>query len=216
MTRWCESKTTSLESVLDELGISKANLTLREIEAEEYAAAEIRIANCPVEMGGPGHMELLYFLTKHLNSTQIIETGVAYGWSSFAFISAMKERQGARLWSIDMPYVDREGASYVGIAVPEAWRKQWTLLRMPDRAGIPRALGQLKGKLDIAHYDSDKSYIGRAWALPKLWEAIRPGGYLIVDDINDNRQFRHFVENLAIEPRVLAYQTKYVGLLQKP
>ena len=46
--------------------------------------------------------------------------------------------------------------------------------------------------LDLCHYDSDKSYYGRRWAYPKLWEALKTGGIFISDDIQDNWAFKEF------------------------
>ena len=49
------------------------------------------------------------------------------------------------------------------------------------------------GSIDLCHYDSDKSWWGRAYAF-LLWKALKPGGLFISDDIQDNMFFAEFVK----------------------
>ena len=79
-------------------------------------------------------------------------------------------------------------------------------------------------EIDLCHYDSDKTYKGRCWAYPILWKALRPGGYFISDDIEDNFAFREFVDKLGLEPIIVSspeyrnddYYVKYAGVIKKP
>ena len=114
---------------------------------------------------------------------------MAFGWSSLALLLSLRNRPAARLASVDMPYPKINNDAYVGCIVPEDLRTRWTLLRYADREGLPKAL-QLLGALDLCHYDSDKRYRSRMWAYPLLWNALRPGGLLLSDDIGDNVAFR--------------------------
>ena len=54
----------------------------------------------------------------------------------------------------------------VGCVVHPLLRSNWTLIRKPDIIGLPFALKKL-GKIDLCHYDSDKSYRGRKWLRKK-------------------------------------------------
>ena len=45
-------------------------------------------AKSSVKMGGSGHIHLLYDCVRLLRAKKVIETGVAYGWASFANLKA--------------------------------------------------------------------------------------------------------------------------------
>ena len=79
------------------------------------------------------------------------------------------------------------------------------------------AIAQLR-TIDMCHYDSDKSYEGRMWAYPRLWEALRDGGVFISDDVNDNQAFRDFCESVGVQPYIMAKanSSHYVGIIIKP
>ena len=63
-----------------------------------------------------------------------------------------------------MPYPRKNNEKEVGIVVPQYLRENWVLIRKPDKPGITEALKKLNGKIDICHYDSDKSWWGRHYA----------------------------------------------------
>ena len=88
-------------------------------------------------------------------------------------------------------------------------------MTQPDKFCLPTALKKLNYILDLAHYDSDKSYYGRRWSQPIIWKYIRKGGIFISDDIEDNSAFREFVTENQLEFSVLEFEGKYVGVLQK-
>jgi len=209
---WCAEQARPKVDVYAALRVQPVDFDMQ--FADELRAAHKRVENVPVKMGGAGDMQLLYALAKHLQATRIIETGVAYGWSSFTLLLALQHNAEAQLISTDMPYFDRNNAAYVGVAVPEALRGQWTLLRNPDRVALRQALRQLP-EVDLCHYDSDKSYDGRMWAYDLLWQALRPAGILISDDINDNFAFRDFSLKCGSTPFVIAEGNKYIGILVK-
>ena len=84
-----------------------------------------------------------------------------------------------------MPFWGTKHEDKIGCVIPQEMRTKWRLIRLPDRDSIPKFVRQ-KFFFDLCHYDSDKSYNGKMWALPKLWRIIKKGGALICDDINDN------------------------------
>jgi hypothetical protein len=171
--------------------------------------------NCPVNMGGEGAVDILYSITKYKQPKNIIETGVAYGWSSLAILLGIKDIENAYLISNDMPYIKMNNDDYVGCVVPGNLKSRWELQRLPDVVGIPKALKKFDYRIDLCHYDSDKSYTGRMFAYPLLWDALVPGGIFISDDIQDNIAFKEFSEKIHIRPIIIEHQGKYVGILQK-
>jgi hypothetical protein len=54
------------------------------------------------------------------------------------------------------------------------------------------------------------------FAYPLLWEALRPGGFFISDDISDNFAFRDFFARMGVGFAVVRCQEKHVGIARKP
>ena len=166
-------------------------------------------------MGGSANLNLIYWLCEYREARHVIETGVAYGWSSLALLLSLRNRRESRLVSTDMPYPGRNNDQYVGCVVPASLRSNWHVIRRPDRRALPKALEELS-TIDMCHYDSDKSYEGRMWAYSLLWKALKKGGLLISDDIGDNVAFRDFADTVAVDPTVVVFENKYSGVLIKP
>lgn len=175
---------------------------------------KVRAAEAKVAMGGPGDLDLIYRAVLAIGAQRVVETGVAYGWSSLSALAALRQTDG-RLCSVDMPYPKAGNEAYVGIVVPREWRDRWTLIRKPDRNGVIKAIQLFDGVIDLAHFDSDKSYAGRMYAFPLLWRALRLGGLFISDDIQDNFGFRDFAASLGLPFAVTESDGKYVGIIAK-
>lgn len=214
-TAWCESLAQSPDHALAGLNFRISIESLQERFPEALSDAKTRVNTVPFRLGGATNMDLVYALCEALKATHVIETGVANGWSSLAILLSISSRPGAKLHSIDLPYLKYQNDPWVGIAVPEDLKPCWTLHRKADREGLPEALKALP-VIDFAHYDSDKSMEGRAFAYPLLWAALRPGGILFSDDINDNLGFRDFCDSVRQNPIVIKQGNKFQGILQKP
>lgn len=212
---WCKENVSSKDEALKKLGVNNSIIQLNKNYTLEIKNAQEIVEKCPVKMGGEGAISLLHTLIKANNSTRIIETGVAYGWSTLAILLAIKENKDAHLISNDMPYIKMNNDDYVGCIIPENLKDKWHLQRYADVNGIPKALAFFNNKIDACHYDSDKSYTGRMWASPLLWNALEKNGLFISDDINDNLGFKHFCESVKQEPVIIEHQGKYVGILRK-
>ncbi len=212
-TEWANSNAVTTEKALFNLGIKGALINLNDnFINDAYKRASMSL----VKMGGPAHLNLLYNSVRLLGATKIIETGVAYGWSSLGILKALSERNSGILYSVDMPYPTKNNEKYVGIVVPEDLRNFWHIIKKPDRPGIKDAIKLAKGKFDLCHYDSDKSWWGRHYAYPILWEALNSGGLFISDDIKDNLYFSHFVKSKSLNFAVINYKGKFIGLIRKP
>lgn len=212
-TEWCQKNSVSTQEAL-KIITGQSNFPQIEIEfEEEFSNAKQKEKECPVKMGGPGDLNLLYNLCEYIQAKKVIETGVAYGWSSFAILLSLSKRQGL-LCSTDMPYPKLNNDKYVGVVLPESLRPYWKLIRLPDDKGLRLALEET-GSLDLCHYDSDKSYSGRMFGYQILWNAIRPGGIFISDDINDNLGFHDFCEKNKLLPVIVKVYGKFVGLVIK-
>jgi predicted O-methyltransferase YrrM len=215
---WCEARAITTCQALDRLLGTRPPENFHEKFADVFSQAAKAAQNCPVKMGGPGNLDLLHAIAEYAGAEKVIETGVAYGWSSLALLLSLSNRQDTILVSTDMPYIDRNNVEYIGMVVPEEIRAGWEVIIGPDRISLPQALKKLP-VIDLCHYDSDKSYRGRMWAYGLLWKALKPGGYFISDDIGDNFAFRDFCDQTPKEAIVVGSQTeagtKYVGILIK-
>jgi predicted O-methyltransferase YrrM len=212
---WCEARAVDGAETLQRLGIAMPLVNLDRRFTQAMAAARDRAAACPMALGGPGNLDLLYSLCEAIEARRVVETGVAYGWSSLAILLSLQSRSDARLFSIDLPYFKYRNDRWVGVVVPPELRSAWTLYRMADREGLPRAL-RAAGQVDLVHYDSDKSVEGRLFAYPLMWQSLRAGGIFVSDDVNDNLAFRDFSAEVGLDPVVVRNGNKHQGLLVKP
>lgn len=214
--KWCESlAVTTSEAIQQLFGIAKDEIIRIEKEfSEEFRNANRLIAECPVKLGGAGNLDLLYNISEKIQANRVLETGVAYGWSSLAILLSISKRKNARLISTDMPYAKMNSEKFVGLVVPERFKNSWTIIREADISAIPKAL-KLSDTFDMIHYDSDKSYLGRKRAYPILFKALKKGGVFISDDIQDNLAFKFFCDYLKLQPVVITYEDKFIGVIRK-
>ena len=209
---WAAEHALPIKEALAELGIvGDAN----GIDSELIVEGTERAAKSEVEMGGPGDLDLLVDAVRLTKARRVIETGVAYGWSSLAILDSIARNGGGQLVSLDMPYPKMGNEDFVGIAVSDRLRDRWTIIRQPDRPGLEKAIAAFDGNIDLCHYDSDKSWWGRAYAFPLLWDALVPGGLFISDDIQDNLFFAEFVKSKKLPFAVTMSEGKFVGLMRK-
>ena len=217
---WCESQGISVEEAFQKLFSSYQYIKVEEKFSEVMNDSHRIVASKNFNWGGQGNISLNYNIAEAIDASCILETGVAYGWSTLSILLNLESRNKGHLTSIDMPFMGFENEEDVGCVVPERLKEnRWTLIRLPDKEGLPQAIRKFS-PFDFCHYDSDKSYSGKKWAYPKIWKALRPGGVLISDDISDNIAFKEFSDLIQVPPTIIkTFDTqveKFVGLLIKP
>lgn len=210
--QWAASLAVSQEKAIESLFGTKSE-KIERIYPDTFEFATHQQETCPIKMGGPGALELIYYACEFTNAKSMVETGVAYGWSSLAALLSLEKRNGT-LYSSDMPYLGQDGDQYVGYVVPENLKKFWKLFRFADRESLPKIFQEQKN-YDVVHYDSDKAYNGMLWAYEELYTNLRKGGVFISDDINDNSAFQDFCEQKNIKPTVVSFEGKYIGVFIK-
>ena len=204
--------------------------TLTDVRArfpDVFREARERVAACPLEEfggvvnGGAANVDLLYSLARALGARTVVETGVAFGWSTLALLLAIRDREGAHVFSTDLPHCFnapqrrwRDGDEWVGAAAPHTLRERWTLYVMADREGLPRAL-RAAGPVDLAHYDSDKSLENCAFGYATLWDSLREGGALVAAAVDRNLAFRRFAEEVGGSPVIVEGDGNCSGILFK-
>ena len=219
--KWCEQSSITTEEAILQITGKAINQPIRELYPNIFLEAKKRADLCPLKMGGASNIDLLYYLSEYLKAENVIETGVAYGWSALAILLSLSSRKNAKLISTDMPYPGLDNSEYVGCVIPDNLKEKWKLISESDTYALPKALDRFN-HLDLCHYDSDKYYEGRMWAYPQLWELLRCGGILISDDIENNLAFKDFSKSLGKTPLIVklpnankSYKFQYIGVLIK-
>lgn len=146
--------------------------------------------------GDAGFLRTVWCLIRHLRTERVIETGVAHGLSSRLILEAMKRNGSGHLWSIDLPPMDGTLHERVGIAVGDRFAEEWTYIPGSSRRCLPPLLGEL-GQIDLFIHDSLHSERNVRFELEQAYAAVRPGGAVVVDDIDVNEAFRHFTETFS-------------------
>lgn len=164
-------------------------------------------------VGGGANLNLLFSIIYNSNIQNILETGVALGWSSLSILAAIKNKNNSKLVSIDLPYPGVKNFDYIGSVVPKKLKKKWFLNIASDRSVLKKIL--TCQNFDLIHYDSDKTYHGRMWAYNILWNNLSVGGFFISDDISDNKAFIDFVDKFNLNPYIISFENKYIGLIIK-
>ena len=216
--KWCHRRTVSTANGLRTLGMPGELIRVRIANPVVFAAAEARVAASPQKMGGGADADLLYTLACNIPANTVLETGVAYGWSSLALLLALRARPAGRVVSTNLHYRKFGDETFVGCAVPNELKSRWTIHRGPDAAVLPVAIADA-GAYELCHYDSDKSYAGRMASYALLWAGLKVGGVFVSDDIGDNLAFSHFTRMTGHAAVVVTAPAtggdKYVGLIRK-
>jgi len=210
--KWCEEHLISYQQCMTKLGFKLIKEEVFSTDHLKEVKRKIEVSES--DFGGQGHIFLLYSICENIESIKVLETGVAYGWSSAAILQSISKRSG-KLISVDMPMIKQTDYHLIGVAVSEDLKGNWELLREPDRNGLLRAIKKHNYSYDLAHYDSDKTYYGRKWSQPLIWKYLKKGGFFISDDIEDNSAFREFVLSNNLDFSVLRFEGKYVGIVRK-
>ena len=151
---------------------------------------------------------------RYYKPDKIIETGVAAGTSSEVILQAINKNNKGYLYSSDLPYYKIEQSEkFIGTVVSEELKKFWKLDIRGDHYALDDFIN-LCSKIDFFHYDSDKSYNGRNFAMKKVNKHFSLNAVLIMDDIQDNLFFKNFVEKENLNFKVFGFKNQFVGLVE--
>ena len=161
----------------------------------------------------PGFARAAWCLTRHSAARVVVETGVARGLTSRVILEALSDNGSGRLCSIDLPPVMQKPSSEreTGAAVSEGLKRRWTLVRGSSRHRLPRLLEEL-GTIDLFVHDSRHSDRNVSFELTRAWGALRPGGFLLVDDVHHNGAFASCVESFGMPPAIVCSSDDGKGL----
>jgi hypothetical protein len=146
--------------------------------------------------GDAGFVRAIWCLTRHLRPKNVVETGVAHGISSRFILEALERNGSGHLSSIDLPPIERFRQSEVGVAVGDRYADRWSYIKGSSRLRLPKLLSQL-GEIDLFIHDSLHSERNVRFELDRAWAFVRPGGALVVDDVDANWGFRSFTQSFS-------------------
>jgi Methyltransferase domain len=143
--------------------------------------------------GDAGLARAVWCLTRHLRPRNVVETGVLHGVTSRFILEALERNGIGHLWSIDLPPMEPVWQDEIGIAVGDRLRPRWSYIRGTSKRHLPRLLSKL-GQIDIFVHDSLHSEQNVRFEVDRAFAAVRPGGAIVVDDIDANWGFRTFTQ----------------------
>jgi predicted O-methyltransferase YrrM len=148
------------------------------------------------------YRSLLYLFTRTVSPSIFVETGVLNGFSSAFILLAMEHNAKGKLISIDLPSDDPHIISQGTGELPAGKRTAWVIpdwlrsrhdLRLgPAQTLLPEVLAEV-GAVDIFLHDSDHSYTHMMFEMSLAWHFVRPGGWILADNIEQNLAFTDLV-----------------------
>jgi predicted O-methyltransferase YrrM len=146
--------------------------------------------------GDAGLVRAIWCLVHHLRPHNVVETGVLHGVTSRFVLEALEQNGVGHLWSIDLPPLEHAYQDHTGMAVGSRFQARWSYIRGSSKRRLPGLLSNL-GRIDLFIHDSLHSEHNVRFELDSAWAALRPGGAIVVDDIDANRAFRTFTQALS-------------------
>lgn len=211
ITKWCKEKKIFEKNFYQKIGLkSERNFFLE--HRSFYISARLKEKKLNYKMGGMAHLNLIYNLVLCFKPKEILETGVAFGWSTLVFI--ISKQNNSNLTSIDLNYPTKDSEKLVGMAVPSNLKKKYKLMMGIDNYYLKNFYEQKKF-FDFIHYDSDKSYDGRKKNYDLIWKILNKNGCFISDDISDNSAFYEFILSKKLKYYILELNNKFVGVIFK-
>lgn len=186
--------------------------------SEFFRGIKGRVSVSPIRyylsMVSPFRAPLLYVACRILRPERVVETGVKDGFSSSFTLFALEMNKKGQLYSIDLPNTkgqELESDKDTGWLVPAGLKGRWQLAFGTSRDILPGLLHDL-GAINLFFHDSDHSYENMMFEFNESWKYLRPGGYLLSDDITDNGAFDEFIKENSCAASARLFKT---GLAQR-
>ena len=116
---------------------------------------------------------------------------MAHGVTSRFILEAFERNGSGYLWSIDLPPLEQRWREQVGVAVGSRYVDRWSYVKGSSRQRLRKLLSRL-GQIDLFIHDSLHSERNVRFELDNTWANLKPGGALVVDDIDANWGFQSF------------------------
>lgn len=162
---------------------------------------------------GPRYLEFLRRLIEDFNGAIVVETGIAHGHSTRIILEAQASLRSqdaevrTHLHSLD---VDRR-TQWPDLAT----NPHWTFHLVDASRDIDDILAEI-GEMDVFIHDSDHSYRHQIKEYEAAWLHLKPGGFLVSDDVSWSNAFIDFCQRIGLQPVILSEAPKVAGVVQKP
>jgi predicted O-methyltransferase YrrM len=150
----------------------------------------------------------LYALTRLLQPTTVVETGVADGRSSFMILSALERNGHGTLHSFDV----RPDAGSLARGHAQ-WHLHTSDAKDP-RSTFTAALAEID-TIDMFVHDSDHGYPNQMFEYESAWPKIPAGGVLASDDVDLTKAYVDFAVREDLHPQFLFDSRKILGALRR-
>ena len=184
----------------------------RKLKNKEYPSKEMPY---PIDYSiSSNSRKFLYILCRITKPKNVIETGVAYGLSSFYILSALNRNEFGKLTSIDSVFRPWQSEEMIGSIIPRNLRKRWKLVLGKSNEKL---LDEFKKTEDVEIFihDSLHSYKNMTFEFSCAIDNIKNNGIIISDDILDNDAFYDFTNNKEIDNSIIRVEDKGLGFIQK-
>ena len=158
--------------------------------------------------------KFLYILCRITKPRNVIETGVAYGLSSFYILSALNRNEYGKLTSIDSVFRPWQSEEMIGSIIPKNLRSKWKLVLGKSNEKLLDEFKKIEN-VEIFVHDSLHSYKNMTFEFNCAINNIKNNGIIISDDILDNDAFYDFIKNKEIINSIIKVENKGLGFIQK-
>ena len=123
--KWCYKKKVNDKNFYRNIGILKIRNFL--MNKEIIIILQTQRKKLKYKMGGMAHLNLIYNLILYLKPKSILETGVAFGWSTLVF--SLSKPKTSELISIDLSYPTASSEKFVALALPYSQKKKIKIIK---------------------------------------------------------------------------------------
>jgi predicted O-methyltransferase YrrM len=152
---------------------------------------------------------------KLMKPRTMVETGVAFGFTTATALRAMENVGDGHLYSIDLPPLQYDPDDPIGRAVPAELKNRWTLRLGDSRKLLPTVCVEAE-PIDVFLHDALHTYSAQLREYRTVWPHLRSGGILISDDVA-NPAFVEFARDVGSEPHLVVGPSRpsAIGILRK-
>lgn len=124
---------------------------------------------------------IAYCLTRMLQPSTVIETGVAYSFMTAVLLEALCANGTGHLDSIDLPSLDDPDGLTTGMLVPESLRARWTL-HIGGSRRVLQGLARTTGRTDMFVHDSANLRSMQTFEVGVVWPRLTPDGIAVINN----------------------------------
>jgi predicted O-methyltransferase YrrM len=154
--------------------------------------------------GGEALASILYTLVKIYEPEIVLETGVANGISTQMILKKLPSKSVLHSFDVNLD-------SFKSVPVSANWKHHLINVNNPKKS-FAFEIAKINRNVDIWVHDSDHSKFWQTFEYKQALKLLKPGGFLISDDINSSSAWAELFHNK--ETLVISDGHKLVGVYQ--